>query len=118
LPPLRSKVEVGPVIARHYDFFMDFTSLGYYSYLIKRVVDKMDIQPGQSIIDLGSGTGRNDCFIARKIGLDGSILGLDMSKEMLRLSRENAASRIPMPSLRNSEVDGFTEKHKQRRHND
>jgi ubiquinone/menaquinone biosynthesis C-methylase UbiE len=42
-------------------------------------------EPGHSILDLGSGIGRNDCFIALKIGPDGSILGLDISKEMLRL---------------------------------
>jgi ubiquinone/menaquinone biosynthesis C-methylase UbiE len=89
---LRSKVEVGPTGARHYDLFMDVISLGYYHYLIKKVIDKMDIKPGHSILDLGSGTGRNDCFIARKIGPDGGILGLDMSKEMLRLSRKRCQS--------------------------
>jgi len=87
LPPLRSKVEIGPTGVRHYDLFMYVISLGYYSYLIKRVVDKMDVQPGESILDLGSGTGRNGCFIAQKIGTNGSILGLDISKEMLSLSR-------------------------------
>ena len=48
----------------------------------------MDIQSGQSILELGSGMGRNDCFIARKIGPKGKILGLDISKEMLNLSRK------------------------------
>jgi len=88
----RSRVEVGPEGARHYDRFMNVVSLGYYPYLIKRVVDKMDIQPGQSIVDLGSGTGRNDCLIAQKIGPRGSILGLDISNEMLALSRKRCQS--------------------------
>ena len=52
----------------------------------------MDIQPGQSIVDLGSGTGRNDCLIAQKIGPRGSILGLDISNEMLALSRKRCQS--------------------------
>ena len=56
--------------------------------LDRRVIDKMDIQSGQSILELGSGMGRNDCFIARKIGPKGKILGLDISKEMLSLSRK------------------------------
>ena len=85
---LRSKVEVGPMGARYYDLFMNVKSLGYYPYLVRRVVDKMDIQSGQSILELGSGMGRNDCFIARKIGPKGKILGLDISKEMLSLSRK------------------------------
>jgi ubiquinone/menaquinone biosynthesis C-methylase UbiE len=110
----RSKVEVGPTGARHYDLFMNVISLGYYPYLIRKVIDKMDIQPRHSILDLGSGTGRNDCFIARKIGPDGGILGLDISKEMLSLSRKHCQSypnvnfreqRIEMPLTYQEEFD-------------
>ena len=93
---LRSRVEVGATEARRYDLFMNLISLGYYPYLIKRVVDKMDIQPEQSILDLGSGTGRNDGFIAQKTGPEGSILGLDISKEMLNLSRRRCQ---PYPNV-------------------
>jgi len=93
---------------------MNVISLGYYPHLIKMVVDKMDIQPGQSILDLGSGTGRNDSFIAQKIGPEGSILGLDISKEMLNLSRKRCQSypnvkfkeqRIEMPLPYQGEFD-------------
>ena len=114
MPPVRSKVAVGSAEARYYDLFMDVISLAYYPYLIKRVVDKMEIQPGQSILDLGSGTGRNDCLIARKIGPDGSVLGLDISKEMLDLSRKRCQSypnvefkeqRIEMPLTYQEEFD-------------
>lgn len=114
MPPLRSRVEVRPTEARHYDVFMNVISLGYYPRLIKRVVDKMDVQLGQSILDLGSGTGRNDCFIAQKIGHNGSIRGLDISKEMLSLSRKRCQSypnvnfeeqRIEMPLTYQEEFD-------------
>jgi len=114
LPPLRSKVEVGPTEVRYYDLFMNVISLGYYPHLIKRVVDKMDVQSGESILDLGSGTGRNDIFIAQKIGPEGSILGLDISKEMLSLSRRRCQSypnvefkeqRIEMPLTYQGEFD-------------
>jgi len=104
VPSPRSKVEVGPTEARYYDLFMDVISLGYYPYLIKRVVDKMDIQPGQSIMDLGSGTGRNNSFIAQKIGPKGSILGLDVSKEMLSLSRKRCRS-YPNVEFREQRID-------------
>ncbi|MBN1834582.1 MAG: class I SAM-dependent methyltransferase [Spirochaetales bacterium] len=67
---------------------MNAISLGLYPHLIQKVVDRMDIQPGESILDLGSGTGRNDCLMARKIGREGRILGLDISDEMLSLSRK------------------------------
>jgi len=88
----RSKVEVGPKTARYYDLLMNVLSLRYYPILIKKIINKMNIQPGQSILDLGSGTGRNDCLMARKIGSKGRILGLDISREMLSLSRKRCRS--------------------------
>jgi ubiquinone/menaquinone biosynthesis C-methylase UbiE len=114
LSSVRSRVDLAPTEARFYDVFMNVISLGYYPHLIKRVVDKMDIQLGQSILDLGSGTGRNDCFIAQKIGTNGSILGLDISKEMLSLSRRRCQAypnvefreqRIEMPLTYLEEFD-------------
>jgi ubiquinone/menaquinone biosynthesis C-methylase UbiE len=83
LPSARSKVEIGPAGARYYDLFLNMLSLGQYSHFIKAVVDKMGINPGQSILDLGSGTGKNDCFMAEKVGSQGRIMGLDISNEML-----------------------------------
>ncbi len=107
-------MEVRPNRARYYDIFLDVISLGYYARLIKRIVDKMDIQRGQSILDLGSGTGRNDSLMAQNVGPKGRILGLDISKEMLNLSRKRCRSypcvefreqRIEMPFLYQGEFD-------------
>jgi len=82
----RSKVEIGEWGARYYDLFLDLLSLGCYSHFIRDVIEKMNIKPGQSILDLGSGTGRNDCLMAQKIGSQGKIVGLDISNEMLSQS--------------------------------
>jgi len=48
----------------------------------------MGIKPSQSILDLGSGTGRNDCLMAEKVGAQGRIVGLDISDEMLSRARK------------------------------
>ena len=100
----RSRVEVGPGEARCYDLLMNVISLGHYSSLIRRVVEKMDIQPGQSILDLGSGTGRNDRLMAKKVGSKGKVLGLDISKEMLSLSRRCCQS-YPNVSFRERRIE-------------
>jgi len=84
----RSKVEVRPREARYYDLMLNLISLGRYSHLIKEVVERMNIKPGQSILDLGSGTGKNDCFMAKKVGPEGRILGLDISKEMISIAQK------------------------------
>jgi radical SAM protein with 4Fe4S-binding SPASM domain len=45
-------------------------------------------QPGETLIDLGSGAGI-DCFIAsRRVGRDGRVFGIDMTDQMLSIARE------------------------------
>ncbi len=47
------------------------------------------IQPGDSVLDLGSGAG-NDCFVARSlVGETGKVTGLDFSEEMLLKADRN-----------------------------
>ena len=50
-----------------------------------------DLQPGQTVLDLGSGAGV-DCFLAaRRVGPEGYVIGVDMTAEMLARARANAA---------------------------
>jgi ubiquinone/menaquinone biosynthesis C-methylase UbiE len=52
--------------------------------------DFIKIHKGDTVIDLGSGAG-NDCFVARAlVGEEGKVIGIDMTKEMILLARENA----------------------------
>jgi SAM-dependent methyltransferase len=49
------------------------------------------LQPGETVLDLGSGGGF-DCFLAAKaVGPDGHVIGVDMTPEMVSKARENAA---------------------------
>lgn len=49
-----------------------------------------EIQPGMTVLDLGSGAGF-DAFLAwRKAGPGGRVIGVDMTDDMLALARENA----------------------------
>jgi len=94
-------VEIGPGGARYYDLFLNLLSLGQYSHFIESVTEKMGIKPGQSMLDLGSGTGRNDCFMAEKVGPHGRIVGLDISNEMLSRARKRCR-RYPNVTLTSS----------------
>jgi N-acetylglutamate synthase-like GNAT family acetyltransferase/precorrin-6B methylase 2 len=48
------------------------------------------VQPGQVVLDIGSGAGI-DCFIAaEKVGPAGKVIGLDMTPEMIERARQNA----------------------------
>ncbi len=47
--------------------------------------------PGEVVVDLGSGAGF-DCFLAaRQVGDAGHVIGVDMTDEMLKKARDNAA---------------------------
>lgn len=48
------------------------------------------IQPGDTVLDLGSGAG-NDCFVARELtGTTGKVIGVDMTDVMISKARKNA----------------------------
>jgi len=48
------------------------------------------LQPGQTVLDLGSGGGL-DCFLAaKKVGNSGHVIGVDMTPEMLEKARASA----------------------------
>ena len=49
------------------------------------------MKPGEIVVDLGSGAGF-DCFLAaHQVGGNGRVIGVDMTHEMLKQARENAA---------------------------
>lgn len=79
-----SGVELSAFIAKNYDKVMNTMSFGLYHSFINKAIKEMDIKPGNSILDLGCGTGRNANLMAKYIGESGQITGLDISKDMER----------------------------------
>jgi arsenite methyltransferase len=49
----------------------------------------VDLEPGQIVLDLGSGGGIDVLLSARRVGPTGKVYGLDLTPEMLALAREN-----------------------------
>jgi arsenite methyltransferase len=49
------------------------------------------LNPGEVVLDLGSGGGIDVLLSARRVGAAGKAYGLDMTDEMLELARKNAA---------------------------
>ncbi len=50
-----------------------------------------ELNPGQTVLDLGSGGGIDVLLSAKRVGPTGKAYGLDMTDEMLALARENQA---------------------------
>lgn len=50
----------------------------------------IDLRPGETVLDLGSGGGIDVLLAARRVGPSGRVYGVDMTDEMLELARRNA----------------------------
>jgi SAM-dependent methyltransferase len=49
-----------------------------------------DLQPGETVLDLGSGAGFDAFLAAKQVGELGKVIGMDMTKEMVQKARANA----------------------------
>jgi arsenite methyltransferase len=49
------------------------------------------LRPGEVLIDLGSGAGFDCLLAAKQVGAQGHVIGVDMTHEMLKKARDNAA---------------------------
>lgn len=58
------------------------------------------LQPGETVLDIGSGGGIDSILAARRVGPTGRAIGLDMVEPMIDRARANAAE---------AGVDGWTE---------
>jgi arsenite methyltransferase len=50
-----------------------------------------ELHEGETVLDLGSGAGADVLISARRVGVTGRAIGLDMTDEMLEVARANAA---------------------------
>jgi arsenite methyltransferase len=50
------------------------------------------LEPGERVLDLGSGAGTDSLVAAQMVGEDGSVTGIDMTPEMLAKARRAAAA--------------------------
>jgi SAM-dependent methyltransferase len=53
-------------------------------------IGQLGLQPGETVLDLGSGAGIDVLLAARQVGATGRAIGVDMTPEMLEKARANA----------------------------
>lgn len=58
----------------------------------RRAVDLAEIEDGNSVLDLGTGTGLVAFLAAERAGREGTVIGLDESEPMLAVARERSAA--------------------------
>lgn len=77
-----------------------------YDRLRADAVELLDLRRGDTVLDVGCGTGLNLIELARRVGVRGRVFGVDASPQMLRL----AVKRIERAGCRNvTLIDGLAE---------
>jgi hypothetical protein len=66
-----------------------FAGVGYY-------FDLAALEPGETVIDLGSGSGMDSFIAGLKVGPQGRVIGIDMTDAQLNKAERLRAARRPM----------------------
>ena len=70
------------------DAIESFAGVGYY-------FDLAALKPGETVIDLGSGSGMDSFIAGLKVGTEGRVIGIDMTDAQLnKAERLRAAARL------------------------
>ncbi|NOR21863.1 MAG: methyltransferase domain-containing protein, partial [Candidatus Aminicenantes bacterium] len=88
----------------HYDALLDLATFGRYPLFIEKSIKLMDIEPADRILDLGTGTGRNACLMAKYLSEKGSLIGIDISQEMISQFKKRCAN-FPHIKILHARVD-------------
>lgn len=67
-----------------------------------------DLQPGEVVVDLGSGAGIDVFLAASKVGENGQVIGVDMTPQMVERARENAnEAKVTNVDFRLGEIEAL-----------
>jgi demethylmenaquinone methyltransferase/2-methoxy-6-polyprenyl-1,4-benzoquinol methylase len=81
-------------IAGRYELLNAVMTAGLYKLWNRRVVRATGLRPGDAAIDLACGTGSLTRALAKTVGPNGSVLGVDFSAQMLRAAESRPAANV------------------------
>jgi ubiquinone/menaquinone biosynthesis C-methylase UbiE len=76
-----------------YDYVVGFLSLGREQAMRRMTVDLAQLQPGESVLDVGCGTGTLTRLAKVRVGETGRVYGVDAAPQMIAVARHKAARR-------------------------
>jgi len=71
--------------AKFYDL-----ELSLIEFVRRRAVERLELKGGETVLDVGCGTGMSFELLERKIGSEGRIIGIEQSADMLGQARSRA----------------------------
>ncbi|MBJ7347050.1 MAG: bifunctional demethylmenaquinone methyltransferase/2-methoxy-6-polyprenyl-1,4-benzoquinol methylase UbiE [Thermoleophilaceae bacterium] len=80
-------------IAKRYDLMNTVMTAGLHERWRRRAADLAELSPGDSVLDLATGTGDLAFELAGRVGPRGQVIGADFSPEMLAIARKKAPGK-------------------------
>jgi ubiquinone/menaquinone biosynthesis C-methylase UbiE len=77
--------------AGEYDFFTRLMGMGANGRNTRMVIERADVKPGESVLDVACGTGNLTLTAKTYAGPAGRVHGIDAAPEMIELARKKAA---------------------------
>jgi ubiquinone/menaquinone biosynthesis C-methylase UbiE len=74
-----------------YDYVVGFLTLGREQTMRRMTVDLAQLQPGESVLDVGCGTGALTRLAKARVGESGRVYGIDAAPQMIAVARHKAA---------------------------
>jgi demethylmenaquinone methyltransferase / 2-methoxy-6-polyprenyl-1,4-benzoquinol methylase len=87
-------------VAPHLDMLTSGFSFGLDHVWRTRAVSRSGIREGEQVLDVCTGTGKLAFLLSRRVGLRGSVTGVDFCQEMIELAKVKAGSRYKNVSFR------------------
>lgn len=87
--------------AKRYD-----TTVQYFTPLAARLLDQVDLRPGQDVLDVGCGRGAVLFQAARAVGPTGSVTGIDIASGMVTATAADVRAR-GLDNVTVLEMDGY-----------
>ncbi len=81
-----------PAIRTYFDKRINYDEGSFHPQLAHKLIEKADIQLGQKILDMATGTGLVAIEAAKLVGNDGEVLGVDTSPGMLQQAQRKIAT--------------------------
>jgi SAM-dependent methyltransferase len=99
---VRSKEVVPGVFSRHAAAYRDRLSDALARREAQgrsRVIERLAVQPGQRVLDLGCGPGTLTFPLAGAVGPDGFVLGVDLAEGMLAVARAQTPPNVGLARM-------------------
>lgn len=75
--------------ARLYDAIATVPGVGSWR---ERAVDRLDLSPGDVVVEMGCGTGANLPYLREAVSPRGTVVGIDFTREMIDHARQRVAA--------------------------